>query len=270
MKMTRVTIGIAVSIVVLFVLISGFRSIIFSTVERVTMPVVKLFSPIIEQATKQWDDRREASQLRDHISDLEHQLSALSVDYVKLRSLEEENVSLRKESGFLKDSGYDSVGARVISRTIDPVRSQILIDRGTNDALEVGMAVVSDGGVLVGSITSVRKETSVVTLLDDVMSHISAMTSQGRTLVGVVEGSGNNVAKLQYIPQQTAMKSGDMIVSSGQEEKIPANLPYGIVTRVDAVPTDPFKTATVECIISARSIRLVNVLRASVLRPVTK
>jgi rod shape-determining protein MreC len=186
---------------------------------------------------------------------------------VKLRALEEENRSLRELASFLKESGYDRVGARVIARSTDPRTASILIDRGAKDGLELGQAVVADEGFFVGKIIALTDRVATVLLASDPESRVAAAKAGERKLIGLVQGEGNGVARLSLVPQTVELKRDDVIVTAGTEEKIPPNLVVALVNEPEGKETDPFKTASLEPVLQAGQLDLVVVLRPTALRP---
>ncbi len=208
-----------------------------------------------------------ADQCREHAADLETRLAGVSVDYVRLKALEEENEVLRKTLGYLQKQGYDAVMGRVISRSGIPERSVVMIDRGTTDGLENGMAVIMGDGIFVGKITSIQERTATVTLLSDRQSRTAISKAGQHKLIGLVEGRGNWTAEATLIPQQEPLGPNDMLVTSGTEGKIPPNLVVGLVNKVDGQPTDPFKNAAVELMAPLEYVEVVAVLRPQALRP---
>jgi len=205
--------------------------------------------------------------LRAQVKDYEDRLAAFSVDYVKLRSLEEENRLLRDTAKFLSSTGYDHVGARVIARQVQGKSAVILIDRGSDDGLEKGMAVTVGDGILVGKVTLLNRRLSTVTLISDERSRVAAAPLGSRKLFGMVEGSGNGVSRLTLVPQSEPLKRNDVVVTAGTEEKVPPNLAIALVDEIQGQPTDPFKTATLLPLARTDQLSLVTVLRPAVLRP---
>jgi rod shape-determining protein MreC len=199
--------------------------------------------------------------------ELESRLASISVDYVKLRELEEENRSLKAVTKFLADSGYDHLGARVIARNVDSKTATVLIDRGAADGLETGMAVIVGDGVLVGKIVAISPRVSTVMLLSDWRSRVAASPVGTQKLFGMVQGEGNGVLRLTLVPQSEPLKTNDVTVTAGSEEKIPANLPIALVDVIEGKATDPFKTATLQPLVRAERLDLVVVLRPAALRP---
>lgn len=228
-----------------------------SLVRASTLPVVRFLSGAAAQ-TVGVDER---------IKELESRLAVLAADQVRLRSLEEENRTLRSQARFLDQSGYDSVGARVIARDVRGTRALLTIDRGKDDSLEVGQAVITDEGIMIGKVSQLQDRIATVELLTDPRSRVASAVQEHGQLAGVLEGRGNGAAVLTFIPSSETVVPDQLIVTAGTEEKVPANLPIGIVNTVDARPSDPFFSATVEPLVSLDRVVFVSVLRPSALRP---
>lgn len=214
-----------------------------------------------------WQQAGSLGECREQLTDLESRLSSLSVDYVRLRALEEENAVLRKTLAYAQSQGYDAVMAQVISRSITPDRAYFLIDRGSRDGLENGMAVVTGEGIFLGKITTIRERTSIVTLTADPASRVAVSMPGKHKLIGLVEGRGNGTAEVTLIPQQEAIQTNDILTTSGTEDKVPADLVVGLVNQVVGQPTDPFKRASLEPVVHSESVEIVSVLRSQALRP---
>jgi rod shape-determining protein MreC len=247
--------------------IAGLLQPVENGIRFALMPVARAFAAVGSATNQSGPNGETVQSLEQKNTELESRLSSISVDYVELRSLEEENRSLRKVANFLNDSGYDHVGARVIARTTDPQLASVLIDRGSADGLETGMAVVAEDGVFVGKVTSISERVATVTLTADPQSQVAASLAGVHQLIGLVQGEGNGVARLTLVPQSQPLKANDIIVTAGTEEKVPANLAIALVNQVDGKPTDPFKTATLEPLTRVDKLDLVIVLRPAALRP---
>lgn len=239
-------------------------------VRMALLPLARLFSVVGTGTRDLVASSPSAEELRERNLELEARLSSLTVDYVRLRALEEENRSLQALTKFLSASGYDQVPARVIARSIDPRSATVTIDRGSKDGVETGMAVVVEEGIFVGKVTGLRDRISIVTLVADEHSRIAASRGGEHRLLGLVEGRGNNVARLTLVPQMEELKRDDIIVTAGTEDKIPANLAIGLVNEVEGKPTDPFQSAALEPLAHVDRVSLVSVLRPSALRPETE
>lgn len=257
--------GGVITLMVIFRLI-GVLGPVEEALRFVTLPIARAISAVGGGAGSLLRKDPDTNVLRDRVSELEARLATVVVDYVRLRSLEEENRSLHALTGYLDTTGYDHVPARVIARSVDPQSATVLIDRGSKDGIETGMAVIVGDGLFVGKITSLKERVATVTLVADDRSRIAASLAGQRKLLGLVEGRGNQVARLTLVPQAEALRADDVIVTSGSEDKIPGDLVIGLVNDVDGKPTDPFKSAALEPVVQTDRLRLVSVLVPSALR----
>lgn len=247
--------------------VSGVLRPIESGARTILLPFARTFSHLSSSGTLFFARRESYKALEERVREFEARLASLAVDYVKLRSLEEENRSLRKLATFLESSGYDAFGARVIARSSDPRTATILIDRGASDGLENGMAVVMENGIFVGKIISLREHISTVMLIADRRSRVAVSIAGSQQLAGMVQGEGNGVARLLLVPQTEPLARNDVVVTASLEDKIPPLLPLAMVNRIDGKRTDPFKTASLQPLARVDRITLVAVLRPAALRP---
>lgn len=265
---TKITTIVGIAVLAFFVLqLTGLFRPINEAMRWMFLPVARVLSSAGSSVGSAFRSDPEKAVLRDRVSELEARLQTVTVDYVRLKELEEENRSLKALATFVNGSGYDAVPARVIARSQDPDSAVVTIDRGTNDGIELGMAVVVGQGVFVGKITSISERIATVTLVSDVTSRVAAASAGGARLYGIVEGRGNDAARLTLVPQHEPLAKDDIVVTAGTEEKIPANLTIGLVNSVEEKATDPFKQAAIEPLAKANRLDLLLILRSTALRP---
>lgn len=146
--------------------------------------------------------------------------------------------------GYEQRTGLQGLAARIIARGETPA-STVIIDRGANDGITEGSAVVIGNGILYGTIISLEDTQALVRVTEDARSALSA-TIQGITkTMGLVVGQEGAALEMQYIPQDTKIAVGDIVVTSGLGGKIPEGLILGTVQSVEAAPSAPFLTATI-------------------------
>lgn len=264
LKSHRWLVGTAVVGVLALAAFAGALKPLARLVETVTLPVARVLSSA-RNTVIGLGQQTISSDAEQRIMRLESLVRSLAMDQAHIEGLEEENRQLRALAKFIGTSGYDSVGAHVISRDIRNQQALILIDRGQRDGLEVGQAVVSAGGILIGRISVLKDRVATVELVTDPRARIAAAL-RGK-LIGVVEGRGNGAATLTYIPPSQVIARDEILTTAGVEEKIPADLPFAIVNDVHGKPTDPFLKASLEPLVPFDRLTLVSVLRPSVLRP---
>jgi len=263
---------------IIIIIFSIIISIIVLHLTRLLVPVEDLFRAVLSPfgsitskvgvSVSEWvSGVGEDSVSSERVDELERQLIHLSVDYVQLSALKEENDVLRKTLGFVEQQGYEPVMANIISRSVVSERGFFTIDRGSKDGIENGMAVIFGEGVYVGKITKIYERTSVVTLTVDPTSRVAISLAGQHKLIGLVEGRGNRTALATLIPQDESISQNDIFVTSGTEEKIPPDLVVGIVNQVLDESTDPFKEATIEPVVQTDYLSIVAVLRPRALNP---
>lgn len=258
------TLVIGGSIALILLTVGGVFRPLADIFRAVTLPIVRGVSGGTQYLVN--STTRDAGNVAK-ISELETRLEHLQVDYVKLKALEEENTSLRAQAGFLDDSGYDHVGARVIGREIKDNLAHILIDRGSKDHVELGQAVITDEGIFIGEVGKIQEHIAVVALLTDLESRVAAKLIDKRDLVGVVEGRGNGTAALTFIPNNTGIEKDMIVVTAGTESKVPPNLVIGVINKIEGEDTDPYLSASMEPYALLDRLQFVSVLRPTVLRP---
>lgn len=146
---------------------------------------------------------------------------------VELNFLRSENNRLRKQIMEMEEKisfsldDYDYVIGKVVIRDIHNFYKEVIINKGTQDGIEEGMAVVNQEG-LIGVILDSDKKTSIVKLL----------TSEYNVSVKLTDTYGNlSMGKITMLDKYSEVKEGDVVYTSGLS-KIPAGLLVGEVTSV--------------------------------------
>ncbi|MBE7524855.1 rod shape-determining protein MreC [candidate division WWE3 bacterium] len=240
--------------------LAGFIGPVRETVRAVLLPVARLTSNVGASIGRMMRLDRETGEANRRAEELEARLRNTTVDYVRLRALEEENRSLRAQAKFITEKGYQTIGARVIARAITYQTAVVTVDRGSKDGVEIGQAVVTEEGILVGKVLSIGERTASVMLLSDIRSRVASKVSGADRLSGVVEGRGNGAAHFTLVPQSQPLERDNVIVTAGTEERVPPNLVVGIVNDVEAKPTDPFKNAVIEPLAPLERLELVAIV----------
>ena len=185
----------------------------------------------------------------------------------KLRSfgsLEDENLKL-KEMFSIKNrqDQYDYLGTNVIGRTGGGIITSYIIDKGEDEGLLAGMAIMSQEGI-VGQITETAKTWSIVETLSSENISIHVTTAEDKQNSGILEGhigSGQKqMAKISYLPIDSSIKAGDSLVTSGLGKFYPPDFYIGEVVRVDEDKGNLMKTAIVETAVNFNDARMLFVI----------
>jgi rod shape-determining protein MreC len=258
MRLRAVFIGGGLVCLALLFLLTGIAKPIGNAVRFLTRPLVNGASRAA-QGVRAWAGRSAATEA--DLRALEQVIAQGAVDRARLQALEEENRVLQAQAHFLQTSKRDGIGAHVVSRDLQRGRMHFLLDRGTRDGVEIGQAVITGDGVFVGKVLNASESTSILEVFTDPDARTAASPGTRPHLVGVVEGRGNGAALLTYIPPSEVLKKDDLLVTAGTEEKVPGNLPLGIINRVNGKPTDPFLTAAIEPLVSLDRLTTVAILK---------
>ena len=155
---------------------------------------------------------------------------------------------LQREVGLDNSIGiasYQPVGAHVIVRDPTLWYATIQVDKGSSDGIHVDDPVLGDGG-LVGKVTTVAPNVSVVTLITDHSYSVAAKVQDERGDAGVlVPAVGNpNQLLLQYLqkpgPGQPGPQVGQQVVTAGWkapsgplQSLYPPGIPIGQVSNAN-------------------------------------
>lgn len=147
-------------------------------------------------------------------------------------SLTEENNRLKQDSYELdrlrtlyeldaKYPGYEKVAARIIGNSTENWFSTFTIDKGLDDGIEVDMNVIAGDG-LVGIVTQVGKNYSIVTSIIEDGSYVSGMLIDSAEICAVegdIELMDTGLIRVKYFKSNANVKNGDKIVTSNISEK---------------------------------------------------
>lgn len=192
---------------------------------------------------------------------LRQERDALVLENARLRGTAQEAEELRSLMAYRDRSGAQTVAARVIGRTVDLGLDGLLIDRGADDGVGEGMAVVAGDGFYLGVVRKVGPTTAVVLLGTDSRHRVAAMLQNGTRTVGYVEGGRGLGMAMRLIPQDERVDAGQLVVTSGLDPTIPRGLVIGRVERVTRAPQEPFQTAVVSPMVAADRQSAVAVVR---------
>lgn len=156
----------------------------------------------------------------------EKEITSLTIRVNQLKNQEEENIRLRNLLNLKKELGYKATAAEVIGRSPDNWHKQIIINKGTNNGVSKGDAVLSEKGI-VGQIVEVNESTSSVQLISDPSYKIGCKVA-GKDLIGILSGKTNSTGLLHFIPVGSDIKIGNKIITSGISiNKVTSTYPRG-------------------------------------------
>jgi rod shape-determining protein MreC len=169
----------------------------------------------------------------------------LHADLQKYESLQAENIRLRN----LLDASY-KVSDRVLiaelsAVDLDPYKQQVVINKGRSSGAYKGQAVL-DADAVMGQVVQVTPFSSTVLLITD-PSHSTPVQVLRSGLRTIAVGSGRiNELSLPYLPTNSDIREGDLLVTSGLGGKFPPGYPVARVTDVNRSPDNAFAEISAE------------------------
>src|SRR5258708_3578407 len=169
--------------------------------------------------------------LRADKTKLEAELRLAQFRLQRYAALEAESQRLRA----LRDSTAGVTNRFVIGNVmdvdLDAFRERVLVDKGAQDGVFVGQAVLDAGGVF-GQVARVGQLTAEVILVSDATHAIPVQINRnGLRTIAVGTGDMGRL-KLPYLPTSADVISGDLLVTSGLGGGFPAGYPVGTVAEV--------------------------------------
>ena len=149
----------------------------------------------------------------------------------KLKSEKYETIFLKAENKRLKkvldDINYSSelVIAKVIIDKQSPFLRSIIINKGSKNNINKGMAVLSDS-YLIGKVVEVNYTTSRVLLLSDLNSKIPVTIEPG-SIQSILSGDGEKSGVLLYIKDNFLIVDESIIYTSGTGGLLKSGIPIG-------------------------------------------
>lgn len=149
-----------------------------------------------------------------------------------MNELSHENDRLRDLLAFRQTTKMDLVAAQVIGRDLlGADHNTLTINKGLNDGLKNGQAVITLGGAL-GYIFKPAAHTAHVMMITDRYAVVDGVVQRTRAR-GIVEGKGGNGCTLKYVERTEDVKEGDLVVTGGLDNIFPKGFPVAVVESVE-------------------------------------
>jgi len=202
---------------------------------------------------------QEAKELKKENGELKKELNELIYENSQLESYKGENQELRTMLNFYEEKEFDYLIAKIIGRDINKDNT-LIINRGKNDGIKTGYAVVVDKGMIIGKIIDVKNDLATVLLLTDNLSQLAVSIEESNKTTGLARGEFGLSVKVELIPQDLEISQDQIMISSGLEENIPRGLIIGKVNRITSHDNDLFKSLTISPLVDFEEITVLSVI----------
>ena len=141
--------------------------------------------------------------------------------------LQTENKRLQDIIQLEKKSAFTTIAARVILDKNSPYLNSVIINKGSNSRIKLGMPVLSEGS-LVGRVVEVNFLSARILLLNDLNSKIPVMISP-KGSQAILSGRGEDKPKLEYLPEKFELNDKNLVFTSGKDGIFFEGIPVGNV-----------------------------------------
>lgn len=215
----------------------------FDVLKQHSLDVIAPFYMVadIPAKVKGWTESRTMPR-----SKLIQENSALRSEVLVLRRKLQREASLTAENFRLRQllNSSDRVTDRVLIAELiglspDPIIHKVMINRGSDDGVYQGQAVLDAFG-LMGQVVEVSAHYAFVLLITDATHAIPVQITRNGSRF-VAEGTGNLFElNLRHVANTQDIKVGDLLVSSGLGQRFPVGYPVAEVTSVVIDPAKRF------------------------------
>lgn len=238
----------------------GFRPLVTAVMAPLS-PVARLMSDGSESVIALEEEGEDIATLRERNRELERIVAELQVEIVRLREIEQDYYRLSELVNYAAEHpDQDLVTARVVARDTSGYLRWIIINRGTRDGVQVGNPVINEVG-LVGRVESVAANAAWVRLAIDPASAVNARlqnTQAEGTVIGLLQGG----LRMELIPQEALVETGDLALTSGLGGGFPPDIVIGQVTSVRQQQAALFQEADIRPMVDYERLKIVSVITA--------
>ncbi|MGE3973290.1 MAG: rod shape-determining protein MreC [Bdellovibrionales bacterium] len=200
---------------------------------------------------------------------LKKEIAELKAQLGQMAELSLENERLNKLLNFQQQAPMKLLAARVTGQDLLRDHRTIRINRGTEEGIVKGLAVITFEGA-VGYVLNAEPHSSQVLVITDRYAVVDALIQRTRAR-GIVAGAAIDRCRLKYLHRADDVVEGDVIVTSGLDNIFPKGFPiatvvgvekknYGITQKVDLRPiVDPSRLEEVFVVLHVDNAKIPDV-----------
>lgn len=232
---------------------------------HVIIPFQNGINQVGDWMTEQKNGFQSMKKLAKENEKLKEQVDELTAKNNNLSQQQEEVERLRALYELDQEySEYEKIGAQVIGKDSGNWYDTFIINRGTEDGVEVDMNVIADGG-LVGIVTNTGKDWATVRSIIDDSSNVSAsVTSISQNCIVTGDLQMMDEGKIRFIQltdKENQVQEGDKVVTSSVSSKFLKGILIGYVSEVEDDANNLTKTGTIIPAVDFENIQEVLVIK---------
>ena len=238
-------IGLSISSVVLDIKYSNSNYIRIIINDFLITPIQYLASTPSTFFSKFVEEKKTVEQLKQKIEELEKQNTAMKINLQRIDVLENEVSRLRSIKRQIDNSLKNIKIAQITQKDVIPNKRSVQINVGSNYKTKVGQTVMGVNGLL-GQVVEVNVYTSKVLLITDNDSNVPAKIARTGQQIIIKGRSQDNLLEVSFLPNDSEIQSGDLIITSGQAKRFIPSLKIGRVVEVIRNEGERFSQAIIK------------------------
>ena len=265
----KIIIGIIIILVLLFLLvifINDKRKL--TVIESISKDTLTVVNKIIDIPINFVNDKINEVKIKNDIYKKYDKLKKKVNDY---ELLEQKYNETAKELNDIKNNlnikdnliDYEIIDAYVISRNVGYWYDTLIINKGKNDSIKEGMAVINSRG-LVGIITKTTYTTSTVKLLTGInnKNRISVKIKVNDDyLYGILSDYDNGYFIIEGISDNREIPVNSVVTTTGLDNKFASGIEVGTVSKTVSDNFDIARKVYIKSIVNFGDINYVMVLK---------
>lgn len=177
--------------------------------------------------------------------------------------LEKQVNELKKLLNMREDSKFNLISANVISRNKDYWYSELVIDKGIKDGIDIDMAVITSSG-LIGRITKTANYSSTIQLItsNNNMKISVSVNHDSEEYYGILSGYDFEDSSMivSNVDKNSVIDVGDSVITNGLGSLFPTGIQIGNVVKVEYDELGLSKIVKIKSETKFNNIRFVGVI----------
>jgi rod shape-determining protein MreC len=240
----RVTLSVMVGFAIALMIMSKTGN---PNISKIRMQIADAVTPVIAVIGRPMDAFYDAGTWLSEMAQLRQQNVMLKNQNLELlqwqsaaKSMETENLALRKLMNVVSARTSTYITARVVSDVSGPYVHSALMSGGSDEGIRKDQPVISEMG-LMGRVVDVGNSSARVLLLNDINSRVPVVAENAQ-IKSILVGNNSGLPSLSYLASDNKIQVGERIVTSGDGGIFPKGIAVGVVTSIDdgVVSVQPF------------------------------
>lgn len=239
-------------LVFLIIILNIFQQPIKNSFYSLSNPIEKTFWKAAGSASVFFASILNGGNLEKENEGLKKENQKLLAEILFLQTQERKNQAITEILALDQQKDFNVVQAGVVG--LESSQDIILIDKGLNSKISENMPVINQQKALFGKIYKVYQNFSEVMLISNQNCALDVKIKQEDgpegtakpVISGIVRGKGGLDIYLDLIPAESAIKEGDILLTSAIDGVFPKDLLVGKITKKNENDQKPFQQAQVQ------------------------